>query len=118
MKLSEMNTDQLANALCEISAPVSNICMDAGINDEMKKLGEEIKAGGMTTLAKMGRTVAIWLPGLLKTHKADVYAILSVLTGKSEKELAAQNGMETLKEARSCIDGELMNFFSLFVSMG
>lgn len=118
MKLSEMNTDQMAEALCEIGAAVENICKDEKINDEMKRLFEDGKEGGMTVLKKAGRTLNIWLPGLLRTHKADVYKILSVLTGKSEKAIAEQNGMETIKEARACMDGELMSFFSLFVNMG
>lgn len=118
MKLSEMNTDQMAEALCAMSAPVSRICEDVLINDDLKKLGEDMKAGGMTMMQKLGRTVAIWLPGLLKTRREDVYEILSILTGKSMKEIAEQNGMQTMKDVRESLDGELMNFFSLFVSMG
>ena len=117
MKLSEMNTDQMAEALCEIGAAVENICGDNKINAEMSKLFEDGKNGGMTVLNKMSRTLNIWLPGLLKTHKADVYKILSVLTGKSEKEIAEQNGMQTVRDARESFDKELMSFFSLFVNM-
>lgn len=118
MKLSEMNTDQLAETLCAISAPAARICEDEQINDDMKKLYAMEKGDGMTALQKLGRMVNIWIPGLLKTHRDDVYAIMSVLTGKSVQEIAGQNGMQTIKDARECIDGELMNFFSSFVNMG
>lgn len=118
MKLSEMNTDQMAEALCAMGEHVNNICQDAGFNEQMKKLGEDMKAGGMTMYQKLGRTVTLWLPALLVTHRADVYAILSMLTGKGVEEIAAQNGMQTLKDARESLDDELKSFFSLFVSMG
>lgn len=118
MKLSEMNTDQMAEALCAMGGALESICEDVSINDGMKKLFDEAKANGMTMLQKLGRTIHIWLPGLLMTHRNDVYTILSALTGKSVKEIAEQNGMVTIREARESFDGELMNFFSLFVSMG
>lgn len=118
MKLSEMNTDQMAEALCAMGDHVNNICMDTEFNDQIKKLSDDMNAGGMTVYQKLGRTVSLWLPALLVTHKAEVYAILSVLTGKSVEEIAAQNGMQTIKDARESFDGELKSFFSLFVSMG
>lgn len=118
MKLREMNTDQLAEALCEMGDAVDSICKDKSIDAEMKRLYEDFKGGSMTVLEKTSRMMKIWLPALLKTHKAEVYKILSVLTGKSPQEIAEQNGMQTIREARECIDGELMAFFSSFANMG
>lgn len=118
MKLSEMNTDQMTEALCAMSAHVSNICTDKGLNDDLKKLHDAMKDGGMTAFEKLGQMIVIWMPALLRTHKDDVYAIISVLTGKSVKEIAEQNGMQTIKDAKESMDSELKDFFSLFVSMG
>lgn len=116
MKLCEMNTDQLSDALCELADPIERICKDAEMNEKIKALSKDAQ-NGMTMLEKMGRTVAIWLPALLKTRRADTYKVLSVLTDKSVEEIAAQNGFETIKMAQGAMNKELLGFFKLFAGM-
>lgn len=116
MKLNEMTTDQLAEALCELADPVDHICRDAAVTEKLKKLAQDAE-NGMMMIEKLGATVAIWIPALLKDHREDFYKIVSVLTGESVSEIAKGNGMETIKKAREALNGEVLDFFKLFAGM-
>lgn len=116
MKLNEMTTDQLSDALCELADPVERICRDATVMGKLKKLAGNAQ-DGMMMIEKLGATVGIWIPALLKDHRADLYKIMSVLTGESVSEIAKGNGMETIKKARAALNGEVLDFFKLFAGM-
>lgn len=111
MKLSEMNTVQLADALVKIAAPIERIGKDEKLNEQMAEAVAKLRAGGMTRLQHNAAMLGMLIPALLERHRADTLAILSALTGKSIEELNAQNGMQTLKEAKACMDEDLMGFF-------
>lgn len=111
MKLKEMNTDQLADALCEIAPLLEEIGKDAELNENLRKITMKERESGMTVLEKGVSLIARVVPALLKTHRAETYKILSVMTGKSVQELATQNGMETIRDAKDCVDEELIGFF-------
>lgn len=111
MRLSEMNTDQLADALCELAPLLEEIGNDENLNEYLHRLAERQKNGNMTILEKATSLVGKVVPSLLQTHREEVYKILSVLTGKTVAELRTQKGMETVREAKGCIDAELISFF-------
>lgn len=119
MKLSEMNTDQLADALCAIAEPMERIGADDEYNKKIAEFAKRQKgAENVTRLESLTGAISSTIPWLLSRHRKDVFAILAVLTGKSVAEIEAQNGFMTIRDARSCIDGELIGFFKSFGAMG
>lgn len=113
MKLSELNTDQALDVLCELTPYVDHIVSDNDILSEIGKV-ENFKDG----ITQQGLFV-IWagrisriIPVLLKTHRTDVYGILSIINEKTVGEIAAQPISKTIKQAREIFrDPELLSFF-------
>lgn len=103
MKLSEMNTRELAKALCGLTMPISNICKDAEVVEALKTMQEK------RTIADM---LASIVPVLLDKHYDDTVAVLSALTGKTVQQINAQKGSETITDIKMCLDGDLVSFFS------
>lgn len=108
MKLSEMNTVQLADALVALSEPLSRIGRDPAMNRAFTDLG---RFEGATALEKASHLFVPLTTALLKTHRADTLAVLSALTGKGVDALERQRGLDTLREAKACFDQELLDFF-------
>lgn len=111
MKLSEMNTMQLADALVRIAGPLERIGKDEEMNEQMAEMGERFRSGKLTNIEKMARMVSACISALLQRHRADTMEILSALTGKSVVEIAAQPGMQTIREAKESLDEDLLSFF-------
>lgn len=108
MKLSEMNTVELAKALCDLAEPVSRLISDKEL---MQAFGEKGKQ--KETLGDMlGKQFPKVIPSLLDAHFADVVAILAVLTGKTADSIRAQKGVETIRDIRECFSRDLMEFFA------
>jgi hypothetical protein len=78
MRLSEMNIDQLADALCELAPLLEEIGNDKNLNEYLQRLAERQKNGNMTILEKATSLVGKVVPSLLQTHREEVYKILSV----------------------------------------
>lgn len=114
MKLNEMTTDQLADCLLTISEPAGRICNDAKVEGFFKRAKAHEK--DRTMLAVYGDALSSALPALLKNHREDVYTILSALTGKTVPEIAAQNGVATIIEAKRLLDKDLTDFFTSFTA--
>ena len=108
MRLSEMNTAQLADALLALAEPMSRIGQDPALNRALTDLG---RLEGATVLEKASALFVPLATALLKTHREDALAALSALTGKPAEALAAQPGLQTIREARDCFDRELLGFF-------
>lgn len=111
VKLSEMNTRQLAGAMCALVRPMQVIAQDEEINKAFMAIsakGEE--AQSMTVLEKGSMLLEV-VPVLLEKRYTETMAIMSVMTGKNVSELEAQNGMETMNELRECIDKQFLDFF-------
>ena len=111
MKLSEMNTAQLATCLCRIAEPVGRIGRDARLNDYFRDVAQH--GEGDTVFERITGMAAALIPVMLDTHLEDMLCILSALTGKSERALREQNGLLTIREAVQSIDGEILAFFRL-----
>ncbi|MBP3647003.1 MAG: hypothetical protein J6K55_11350 [Clostridia bacterium] len=111
MKLKDMSTEQLADALCEIAPMLEEIGKDKELNENLREIAMKERENGMTALEKGVSLIARVVPALLKTHRGATYNILSVLTGKTVQEIAAQNGMQTIRDAMNSMDAELIGFF-------
>jgi hypothetical protein len=108
MKLSEMNTDQLAKCLCALTAPAAEIMGDENV---LKALADMGKRDGRTMLGLIADTARALVPLFLETHYGATVSILAAMTGKTAGAIRKQNGLQTIKEARACIDQDLIDFF-------
>ena len=120
MKLSELSTDQALDALCELTPYVSNIVSDEAMVGVVGKVIE-----GAETLNVFGKALVLAerigeiVPVLLKTHRPDIYGILSVVNQKEQKEIAAQPAAETIRQVRELFgDRDLLNFFASYTRQG
>lgn len=113
MKLSELSTDQALDALCELTPYISNITSDEEL---VKTLGKVIEFdenqnmyGRFALLTGRAGELA---PLLLKTHRADVYGILSVVNQRSAADIAAQKITVTIQQIREVFqDEDMLHFF-------
>lgn len=109
MKLSEMNTQQLAKCLCEIAPAMERIGVDDAVGKAFASIPEKL-AGG--TLMKFYSSMAGTLvPVLLGTHFDDSIAIISAMTGKSEDIVRTQKSMETIRDVKDFFDKDFFDFF-------
>lgn len=115
MKLSELNTDEGMDVLCELTPFIANISIDEGLIKELKSKIKVSKDASRAEVLMIGCTkLTKIVPILLRDHKEDVMGILGILNGKSAEEMASQNLMVTLKQIRDALnDKELMDFFKL-----
>lgn len=115
MKLSELSTDQVADVLCELSPYVDSIASDNEVVDSVGKVmedGQDLNLYGKVML--LAGRVGKFVPILLKTHRADVYGILSVMNDQPVAEIAAQKFTDTMKQVRELFNDE--EFFAFFKS--
>lgn len=111
MKLSEMDTRTLSACLLNIAGPLERIGTSREIEAAMKTIAGHTE--GETTLAKLSVILGQLIPALLGSHFEDTVAILAAMTGKTPDEVARQSGMQTIRDAAACIDGEFLRFFGL-----
>lgn len=117
MKLSEMNTKQLAAALCQLTKPMQNIAADESLNGVFESIDKKMHSGRyMSAMEKMGMLLDT-VPILLETHYGDMIRIISIMNGKSIAEVEEQNGMEMIDELRKSIDSQLVGFFRSSAAM-
>lgn len=109
MRLSEMTTDQMAKCMCELVAPAAEIMADEAV---LKALSALSGAGEKPFLRLVADAATAIVPLLLKTHYSATVAILAAMTGKSCAEIRRQKGLQTIKDARECIDHDLIDFFT------
>lgn len=109
MKLSEMNVKQLAEALCDLTAPMSRIATDESLNGVFSSIAKKME-NGMTMFERAGMLMEA-VPILLKKHYADTIRIMSVMTGRTDAEIETMNGYAMINEMRGCIDKQFIDFF-------
>lgn len=107
MKISEMNSVQLANVLSKIAEPVAAIISEPAV----EKILESLAKSENSPFAYVGKMVKVILPVALEKQQKATFAIIAALTGKTVKQIQEQNGLQTIKDAMSCIDGDLVSFF-------
>lgn len=108
MKLSEMTTDQAADALVRLVEPAAEIVNDEKVFQVIQGAGKVANAGFSAQMAFILREVA---PVLLKDHRNALYEVLSILTGKKATEIARQPITATVADIRASVDSELLSFF-------
>ena len=115
-KLSELTTDECADVLCELTPYIVNIVSDKEI---MEAVGKAVDKNTITQVGIMllgAQKITAVIPLLLKTHRPDIYAILSIISEKSVEEVAGQNVMETMWQMKELLnDKELVSFFKSWV---
>lgn len=113
MNLSELSTDRALDVLCELAPYIDHITSDQEVVSTIGKVVKpdaELNRYGSFMLV-IGR-LSEFVPLLLKTHRDDVYAILSILNEKSKQEIAAQTVKETMRQLREAFqDEDLLTFF-------
>lgn len=113
MKLSELSTDRALDVLCELTPYVSNVASDDAVVSAVGKVVKpkdetNVYGAGLMLMERMGEIV----PLLLKTHRPDVYGVLSVLNEKTAEEIAAQPVGDTIRQIKDVLrDSELLDFF-------
>lgn len=113
MKLSELSTGRALDVLCELTPYVSNIASDDAVVSAVGKIVDtsrdlNLYGKGLLLVERMGEII----PVLLKTHRADVYGVLSVMSERPVAEIAAQPILDTIRQARKLFqDPELLHFF-------
>ena len=117
MKLSQMNTQQLASALVALADPISNIANNGSIGNAMSDIQAKVKAAKeadkpLPVLSMVGEMIGKLIPVLLGTQAEDMFSIIATLTGKTTGEIKAQNGLLTIKEAKESFSTELLDFFT------
>ena len=109
MKLSEMNTEQLAVCLCKIAPALARIGMDDGTNRAFAALSGKLE--GCTRMQQLAQMVGTLVPSLLGAHFDDMVTIVSAMTGKTEEGVRAQNGFVTIRDVKSFFDEDFLDFF-------
>ena len=111
-KLSDLGTDECMDVLCTIAPSIQAIVED---KDIMSTLGKAIDKKGMTTagvlMAAASKLVGA-VPMLFKTHREDVYNILSSVGGVTVDEVKSQNMLDTMHQIKEILqDKPLLDFF-------
>lgn len=108
MKLSEMNTDQMAKCMCELVEPAAEIMADKAV---MKAVVELDNMKDQSFLQIISSAATALVPLLLKTHYTALVTVLSAMTGKTVAVIRKQKGLQTIKDVRECLDQDLIDFF-------
>ena len=113
MRLSQLTTDRAADVLCELTPYVANIVSDEDLLTELKKAVDAKDIQNKAQYLAIGaEKITKILPILLKKRKNDVFGILAVMNEKTVDEIAKQNILVTLKQAKTAFkDKELIDFF-------
>lgn len=109
MKLSEMNTDQMAKCMCELVEPAAEIMADEAVSKAVADFFANAK--DQSFLQMIGSVATALVPLLLKTHYTALVTVLSAMTGKSVAAIRKQKGLQTIKDVRECLDQDLIDFF-------
>lgn len=112
MKLSQLTTDQAADVLCQLTPYIANI---TGDKELLAELGKKFDSKGKSVAdlyVFAAKKYAALAPILLKTHKADVFGVLSVLNETTSEAVGKQNVLATMLQIREVFkDKELLDFF-------
>lgn len=113
MRLSELSTERATDVLCELTPYIANIVSDEELLEELKKaVDRKDIVNKAQWLAVGAEKITKIIPILLKKRKEDVFGILAVINEKTVEQIAKQNILVTLKQAKTAFkDKELIDFF-------
>ena len=111
-KLSDLGTDECMDVLCTIAPSIQAIVED---KDIMSTLGKAVDKNGLTAagvlMAAASKLVGA-VPVLFKTHREDIYNILSSVGGVTVDEVKSQNMLDTMQQMKEILqDKPLLDFF-------
>ena len=111
MKLSQMTTDHVADALVLLAPEIGAL-----VNDEtlMEKLTNSPKTNDPDKAVRMGATTVLDIAAhLLGNHRNAAWRILGVLNNKTPDEIGAQPITDTISQLTEALsDEELRGFFT------
>ena len=109
-KLLEKNGAEMCSALVSLAAPIKSFIEDTEFNETFKAC---TKKGMNSQLHGIAIIYADMVPLLFgDKHLKDTLAILSVIEGKSTKELLKMNGTELLRDAINAWKEQIQPFFT------
>lgn len=112
MRFSQLNTDQAADVLCELTPYIANITGDKKLLDELAKKFDMKGKSTAELYVFAAQKLANILPVVLKDHKEDIFGILAVLNDTTPEAVSKQSVFTTIKQARDVLaDKELLSFF-------
>lgn len=110
MKISDMTNDQIAETFIQLADPIGRLCDD----EEALNLIDEYKAvnGKKPLFYIVGRIMPRLIAYLMKTHKNEVYEIVSVLSGEKLSAVGEMKFPETVRIIKESYDDMLSAFFT------
>ena len=115
MKLSEMTTNQAADAMIRLSYPISRICDD---EDAVKLIDGLSNMPNTSIFIAVAKMLPDFSKYLLKKHRLDLYEILGVLSFKKAEEIGEMNIKDTIQLIKDSYDELLADFFTQSVKPG
>ena len=116
-KLLDKNGAELCTDLVKIAATLKRFMDDKDFSDAWKKATENGVNQGMTDILAVYVDIIPLLFG--DKHLKDTMSVLSVIEGKTVKELLAMNGTELIADAITAFKEQLTPFFQrLGISVG
>jgi len=109
-KLLEKNGSEMCSALVSLAVPIKNFIEDKELMDTFK---ECTKKGMNNKLHGIAIIYADIVPLLFgEKHLRDTMEILSIVEGKTYKELMKMNGVDLLADAMSAWKEQIQPFFT------
>lgn len=106
MRLGDMPTEAMGQALCRLTPPMCRMAKDPKVGEALKQIRREDAL--LLTLGKVGEML---LPCLVGEHLGEMLEVLSILTGEDMETLRTQPGRETVALFLQCVDEALADFF-------
>lgn len=111
MKLSQLNTRELADVLLRITPPLCRVLRD----EKVLAAFDSLSFGILDQQPPLLAASALWeklAPLFLQDHAEDLCCVLSVLTEKTPQQLRSQPGLTTLADVCAVWDSHLTAFFA------
>lgn len=86
MKLSNIKGDRVLDVIADIIDPIANMAQD---KDVAAMFNREVVPDGMEARDFFAKRMCKGLPVLLKSHKADIIAIMAAIEGVTPEQYAA-----------------------------
>ena len=109
MKISEMSNDKAAQVLIDLSEPIGRICDD---EDAVAIVAEYRGNIRKPFFYALGRILPRLTANLIRTHKHDVYQIVSILGDIPLETVGSMPLAETVRILRESYDDVLTGFFT------
>lgn len=111
MKLSDIKGDRVFDVIADIIDPIANMVQDKDVAVMFKR---EAVPEGMEARDFFAKRMCEGLPVLLKTHKADIIAIMAAIEGVTPEQYAKSLDFPKLftDVMELVTDGAFLNFLS------